>query len=152
MSTKNTDIPPVPDPSACTRGPQRYAQAYPALAATGEVLARVAGLQHYLLAPMDSERPEDQRIIVVDPAVATPTFLASPGARVAITSNVLALLVGSLEALTAEVRVAATGVATSAHTLRAWPEPDRAASGWPHNPRIDRLPATAAIRSHRSAR
>lgn len=78
-------------------------------------------LEHYLMAAYGSTESHFQRVVVVDPSVDEPTALLRPRCQVLKRSNILALLVPSTEAITAEVAHQVTGVVTDYVVLRRFP-------------------------------
>ena len=78
-------------------------------------------LDHYLLSGYASIEEWQQRIVIVDPALSEVTWLLRAGTRKVKRSNVLALIVPTLAALTYDLAVAHTNVATDYQGLREWP-------------------------------
>ena len=83
-------------------------------------------LDHYLIAAYASTEKHYQRIVVVDPTIAEPTWLLKPRARSCRHGNVLALLLPNLESLTVELAQTLTRMRTDYIGVREWPEAERA--------------------------
>lgn len=65
-------------------------------------------LDHYVLAAYDSIEERNLKIVVIMPGLAEPTWVLRPRARAATPSNVMALALPSLAALTLELAQAHT--------------------------------------------
>lgn len=82
-------------------------------------------LDHYLLAPYASTEQHYQRMVVVDPSIAEPTWLLRPGTRKVVRRNIMALIVPSLADLTYDLAVEHTHVVTDYQGLRELPAAER---------------------------
>ena len=85
------------------------------------------GQAHYLLSAYASIEPFTQVIVVIDPTVSEPTLLLRPRARRATRSNVLALAVPNLAAITRDIATTVTHVVAPYFGVREWPVEQRRA-------------------------
>lgn len=84
-------------------------------------------LDHYLIAPYASTEQHYQRIVVVDPSIAEPTWLLRAGTSKPAGRNIMALIVPDLTALTYELAAAHTRIVTDYIGVRVWSPDDRKA-------------------------
>lgn len=85
-------------------------------------------LDHYLIAAYASTEQHFQRVVIIDPTLTGPTWLIRPRAVTLRRSNVVALMLPRLQALSLDLARQHTGILTDYIGIRAWSREARTGS------------------------